>query len=185
MRVALIALIVSQVVMVALMIAAPVHMQHRGHGLGAVGVVISVHVLGMYGLAPLTGYLTDRFGSRRVLIAGLLTAGGSACALTVVTQPTGPELAVVLFALGYGWNLSTVAGSALLVRGVPQPEQLRTQGAVEASVWGASAVATFSSTQLLALGGYGTVAAVSAALTLLALLTIARTGLTVNTRDLR
>ena len=107
-------------------------MQHRGHSLGAVGIVISVHVLGMYALAPLTGYLTDRFGSRRVLTAGLLTTGGSAYALTIVTHPTVPELAVVLFGLGYDWSLSSVAGSALLVSGVPQAEQVRTQGAVAA-----------------------------------------------------
>jgi MFS family permease len=173
-RMAAIALIVSQVVMVALMIAAPVHMRHHGHGLGAIGTVISVHVLGMYALAPLTGYLTDRFGSRRVLTAGLLTAGGSGSALAVVTNPTGLELAAALFALGYGWNLSMVAGSALLVRGVPQHQQLRTQGAVEASVWASSAVATFSSTQILALGGYPTVAAVSVVLTIPALLAVVR-----------
>jgi MFS family permease len=173
-RMAAIALIVSQVVMVALMVAAPVHMRHHGHGLGAIGTVISVHVLGMYALAPFTGYLTDRFGSRRVLTAGLLTTGGSGCALAFVTNPTGLELAAALFALGYGWNLSMVAGSALLVRGVPRHQQLRTQGAVEASVWAASAFATFSSTQILALGGYATVAAVSVALMIPALLAVVR-----------
>ena len=129
-------MIVNQVVMVAIMIAAPLHMHHHGYGLGAVGIVISVHVLGMYALAPLSGYLADRFGSRRVLVAGLLLAAGSAAALVGVPHLTGAGLLVVLFVLGYGWNLSLVGGSATLAREVPKIDQLRVQGIVEAAVWG-------------------------------------------------
>jgi MFS family permease len=171
-RVVVIAQIVAQMVMVALMIAAPLQVHHHGHGLAAVGVVISVHVLGMYALAPLTGHLTDRFGGGPVLLAGLLAVGGSACALIASARLSGPEFAVGLFILGFGWNLSMVGGSALLISEVPEPSQLRAQGAVEASVWSSSAVASFFSTHLFALGGYRLVATASAALVVAALLAI-------------
>jgi MFS family permease len=168
-RVALVAMIVNQIVMVAIMIAAPLQLHHHGDGLATVGIVISAHVLGMYALAPLSGYLADKFGSGSVLVAGLLLAGGSAVALFTVPHLTGAGLLVDLFVLGYGWNLTMVGGSALLVRGAPTGDQLRVQGAVEAAVWGASAFATFTSTQLFAVGGYQVIAVASVALVAVAL----------------
>ena len=182
-RITLAAMIVNQVVMVAIMIAAPLHMHHHGYGLGAVGIVISVHVLGMYALAPLSGYLADRFGSRRVLVAGLLLAAGSAAALVGVPHLTGAGLLVVLFVLGYGWNLSLVGGSATLAREVPKIDQLRVQGIVEAAVWGASAFATFTSTQLFAAGGYQILAAASIALVAVPLFSLARSRPTCRTAE--
>jgi MFS family permease len=173
-RIALVSMVVSHVVMVALMVAAPLHMDHHGHGLGAVGTVISLHVLGMYALAPLSGYLTDRYGSRRVLVAGVLAVGASACVLVSAAHLSAPWFAVALFALGYGWSMSIVGGSALLVCDVPPTEQLRVQGGVEAWVWGAAAFATFTSTQLLALGGYQLLATVCVTLVAVTLLPILR-----------
>lgn len=173
-RIALLSMVVSHVVMVALMVAAPLHLDHHGHGLGAVGTVISLHVLGMFALAPLSGYLTDRYGSRRVLVAGVSTVGASAIVLVGAAHLSGAWFAVALFALGYGWSMSMVGGSALLVRDVPPAEQLRVQGGVEAWVWGAAALATFTSTQLLALGGYQLLATVCVTLVVLTLLSILR-----------
>lgn len=173
-RIALVSMVISHVVMVALMVAAPLHMDHHGHGLGVVGTVISLHVLGMYALAPLSGYLTDRYGSLRVLVAGVSTVGASAIVLVGAAHLSGPWFAVVLFALGYGWSMSIVGGSVLLVRDVPATEQLRVQGGVEAWVWGAAAFATFTSTQLLALGGYQLLATVCVTLVAVTLLSILR-----------
>jgi MFS family permease len=173
-RIALVSMVTSHVVMVALMVAAPLHLDHHGHGLGAVGTVISLHVLGMYALAPLSGYLTDRYGSRRVLFAGVLTVGASAIVLVSATHLSGPWFAVALFALGYGWSMSIVGGSALLVRDVPATEQLRVQGSVEAWMWGAAAFATFTSTQLFALGGYRLLAIVCVTLAPITLASILR-----------
>lgn len=171
-RVALVSMVVCHVVMVALMVAAPVHMHHHGHGLSAVGTVISLHVLGMYALAPLNGHLTDRYGSRRVLVAGVSTVGASAILLTGTAHLSDLWFAVALCALGYGWSMSMVAGSALLVRDVPPTAQLRVQGSVEASVWGSAAFAAFTSTQLLALGGYRLLATVCVTLVVLALIAV-------------
>ncbi|SDJ07824.1 MFS transporter [Nonomuraea jiangxiensis] len=177
-RIALVAMVASHVVMVALMVAAPLHLDHHGHGLGAVGAVISLHVLGMYALAPLSGRLTDRYGSRRVLVAGVATIGASAVVLVGAAHLSEPWFAVALFALGYGWSMSMVAGSALLVRDVPPAERLRVQGRVEAWVWGAAALAALMSSQLLALGGYRLLATVCVALVAATVLSILRTRVT-------
>jgi Major Facilitator Superfamily len=121
-------MVVSHVVMVALMVAAPLHMDHHGHGLGAVGTVISLHTLGMYALAPLNGYLTDRYGSRRVLVAGVPTVGASAIVLVGGAHLSRAWFAVALFALGYGWSMTIVGGSALLVRDIPATDRLPRPG---------------------------------------------------------
>jgi MFS family permease len=173
-RTATVAMMAAQGVMVAIMVAAPVHLHHHGYGLGAVGTVIGVHTLGMFAFAPLSGYLVDRFGDRHLLGAGLVLVGGSAFMIVGATDPVGAWLPVALFGLGYGWNLAMVAGSALLVTRVPRGDRIRVQGGVDARVWAVSALATLSSTHLFALGGYRTLAAVSVALVLVATAYVAR-----------
>ena len=56
-------IVVANFVMVAVMVMALVHMHAHGHHLQFVGVVISLHLAGMFAPAPLTGWLTDRVGS--------------------------------------------------------------------------------------------------------------------------
>ena len=53
--VAIVALVTGQVVMVLIMTMTPLHMTDHGHDLGAVGLVISGHTFGMFGLSPLSG----------------------------------------------------------------------------------------------------------------------------------
>ena len=49
----------------------------RGHHEGDVFTMISVHIVGMYGLVLVVGDLIDRFGRRRALVAGLAADGRS------------------------------------------------------------------------------------------------------------
>ncbi len=57
------ALIAGQFVMTLIMTMTPLHMTQHGHDLGAVGLVLSGHTLGMFALSPVSGRLTERFGS--------------------------------------------------------------------------------------------------------------------------
>ena len=74
--VAIVALVAGQFVMVLIMTMTPLHMTEHGHTLGAVGLVISGHTFGMFALSPMSGRLTDRFGSVPVICAGLVVIAG-------------------------------------------------------------------------------------------------------------
>jgi len=54
-------------------------------------------------------------------------------------------LVVVLFALGYGWNLAFVAGSSMLTVGVGVEVRSRLQGRVDSITWTSGAIASISS----------------------------------------
>lgn len=128
------AMIVTQLVMVAIMTMTPVHMRDHGHGLGAAGLVISLHIAAMFLPSPLTGVLVDRLG-RRPLIAA---AGVTLLAAGLLSAAAPPDsvvlLAVALVLLGLGWNLGLVAGTALLTDAVPLAHRARTQGTVDLGV---------------------------------------------------
>ena len=128
------AMIVTQLVMVAIMTMTPVEMSEHGHGLGAAGLVISLHIAAMYLPSPLTGALVDRLGRRPLIAAAgvtLLAAG-----LLAATAPPDSVvlLAIALILLGLGWNLGLVAGTALLTDAVPVQRRARTAGNVDLGV---------------------------------------------------
>jgi len=144
-RVALIAMTAGQVVMVMIMTSTPLHIHHHGSDLGIVGLVMSAHTLGMFALSPLTGRLTDRWGGYRVIMGGMALLGLSALGAAYGPNHSTALLVVVLFALGYGWNLAFVAGSSMLTIGVGSEVRSRLQGRVDSLTWTAGALASVSS----------------------------------------
>ncbi|NYE15701.1 MFS transporter [Actinomadura citrea] len=160
-RSALAVMVTAQVVMVAVMTAAPLDMHLHGHGLGMVGMTLSAHTLGMFALSPLTGRMTDRYGAHPVILAGLATLALSTALAAVATGSPGRVAA--LFLLGYGWNLCFVGGSARLARDLPEAERPHVEGAVDAAVWTVAAAASLLSTAVLSAGGYAVLAWASCA----------------------
>ena len=72
------AMAASNLAMVAVMTTTPLHMDDAGESLAAVGLVISLHVGGMFIPSPITGVLADRFGRIPVIAGGgaaLIAAG--------------------------------------------------------------------------------------------------------------
>jgi MFS family permease len=171
--------VVANFVMVAVMAMAPVHMQHHGHGLQFVGLVISLHIAGMFAPSPVTGWLTDRIGP-------LAVAGGGAALLIVagvLSAASGAEastFALGLALLGVGWNASLIAGSALLASAVPVAQRPRVEGAGELSMGVAAASATAIAGPVVGIAGYAALAAagaVAAATLAPFLVAVARRGL--------
>lgn len=162
--VAMVALIAGQVVMVLVMTMTPLHMTQHGHGLAAIGVVISAHVFGMYALSPISGRLTDRFGSQPVIFVGLAILAGSAIMSALAPPEGGALLLIALFLLGFGWSLGYVAGSALLTTGLSLPERTRLQGVTDALIWSSAAGASLASGVVVATAGYTTLGLLGAAL---------------------
>jgi MFS family permease len=162
--VAIVALVTGQFVMVLIMTMTPLHMDQHGHDLTSIGFVISAHTFGMFGLSPISGRLTDRFGSVPVILAGLGTVAASAIIAAAAPPDGGGVLLLALFLLGYGWNLGFVAGSALLTTGLSLAERTRLQGATDALIWGSAAIASLGSGFVLALASYTVLGLLGAAL---------------------
>ena len=160
----ILALIAGQAVMVLIMTMTPLHMADHGHDLAAVGFVISGHILGMYALSPISGRLTDRFGSAAIVTAGLVVVAFSALLSAVAPPDGGPLLFLALFLLGYGWNLGFVAGSALLTHGLEVAERTRLQGLTDALIWSSSAAASIGSGFVVAVAGFTALGILGAAM---------------------
>ncbi len=166
-RVAILALITVQVVMVLVMTMTPLHMTDTGHDLTAVGLVISAHTFGMYALSPLSGRLTDRFGSHLIVLVGLAVTGFAGILSAVAPVEGGAMLFVALFLLGYGWNLGFVAGSSLLTNGLGLAERTRVEGLTDALIWISAAAASLGSGLIVATAGYATLGMLGAVAVLL------------------
>jgi len=137
-RYAIFAVAGSHAVMASVMAMTPIHLKHMAmdmHGsmtsdtdvTTLVGITIALHVAGMYGLSPVFGILSDRWGRLRIvllgqgiLLASLLTA------VFASSSPIGVMIALIL--LGLGWSAATVAGAALLTESSTEIMRPRRQG---------------------------------------------------------
>ncbi|MEV4514151.1 MFS transporter [Dactylosporangium sp. NPDC049525] len=122
---------VGHVVMVGVMSMTPVHIggyvHEHGDLLRIVGLVISIHITGMYALSPVVGWATDRFGRRPVILTGVVLLA-LACALSGTAGDHTAQLSVAMGLLGVGWSCTMVAGSTLLSESVPVVQRSGVQG---------------------------------------------------------
>jgi MFS family permease len=116
----------SQMAMVAVMTMTPPHMRDQGHAEIST-LVIAVHVFGMFGLAPLVGRWTDRYGRMTALRTGAVIIATGAIA-AVAAGYVLSMMFVGLFLVGLGWNFAFIAGSALLTESVATSERVGAQG---------------------------------------------------------
>ncbi|MFD1203337.1 MFS transporter [Leucobacter albus] len=164
----LLAVASSHTVMVAVMVMTPVHMSLAGHGLDAVGIVISVHILGMYAASPIFGWLTDRLGEVPVILIGVAIFAG-AVGLGIAAAALGDDMLLVMIALGLlglGWSAGIIGGSALLTKSTVPEHRLQLQGASDSLMNFAAAAASAGSGVLLEIGGFELLNAAAGALLL-------------------
>jgi MFS family permease len=129
----------------------------------------------MFGLSPISGRLTDRFGSVPVILAGLAVTAFSSVLAAVAPPDGGVLLFIALFLLGYGWNLGYVAGSALLTQDLSLAERTRVQGLTDGLIWSSAAAASLGSGVVVAAAGYATLGLLGAAMVIVpTMLVIAR-----------
>lgn len=154
--VAILAIVCSHTVMIVVMVMTPVHMVEHGLSLSLVGIVISIHILGMYGASPIMGWLADRIGSERVIAIGaaiLVTA-------TVIGILAPNDVLLVPLALGLlglGWSAGLIGGSTLLTTAVDERLRVPLQGATDAAMNIAAATSAAFSGLVLGLGGFAAV----------------------------
>lgn len=173
------AVAVGHTVMVGVMVMTPLHMDHGGATLQLVGFVISVHVLGMYALSPVTGWLVDRVGARPVILTGAAVLLAAAVVAGRAPEGWSAGLTVGLFLLGVGWSCTLVAGSTLLSASVPLDERPAVQGASDLVMGLCAAAGGALSGLVVGTWGYGWLCVAGGALAvLLAAGTAARGRLT-------
>lgn len=119
---------IGHVVMVMVMVMTPVHMAHVDVTLQLIGLVISVHIAGMYALSPVVGWAVDRFGRIPMVVVsiGVLVA---ACLISAASPADNVVLlGVGLFLLGLGWSGTLIAGSTMVTDETDPVERPAVQG---------------------------------------------------------
>lgn len=175
---AVLGLVGSHAAMVAVMVMTPLHMEHGGAELRLIGVVISVHVLGMFAFSPVVGWLCDLLGR-----APVLGAGGVLLAVSLLLSGASPEgsswqIFGGLFLLGLGWSFATVSASTLIADHAPLEARADVQGAADLVMGLGAAAAGALAGVVVGSAGYGALSFGSLALALLVVLAagLARTG---------
>jgi len=162
-RTAIISIALSHATMVAVMAMTPVHLVHHGASLAIVGFTISLHIAGMYALAPVFGILSDRIGRIPTILVGQVILLAS---LLFTGFGSENELAVVigLVLLGLGWSAATVAGSTLLSESTIIEKRAARQGVSDLVMSGSGAAGGALAGVVLAFLGYSGLSFVALAL---------------------
>ena len=128
-RLALLAMVTAQAVMVGVMAMTPIDMKAHDHE-AVSSLVVSVHIAGMFAFSPLVGRYADRRGRLATLRAGSLVLL-AACGLSALSSDSVALMFVAMFALGVGWTLALIGGSSLLIEHVPWEYRVPVQGTAD------------------------------------------------------
>lgn len=161
---AIVALAVGQIVMVIIMSMTPIHIRRAGDDLGVIGLIIAAHTFGMFALSPATGWVADRVGRPKVILAGHAVLLASALLAATAAGDDTALLFVALFLLGVGWNFSFIAGSAYVSESAPVELRVPLEGLADTVVWTSGAAASLSSGLLFAVSSYAVLCIVGAAM---------------------
>ncbi|NVN99496.1 MAG: MFS transporter [Geobacteraceae bacterium] len=142
----------AHLAMFLIMTVTPVFMNQCHHSITSITWVIVAHMFGMYGLSFFVGWLVDRFGSKKMIIAGSIMLV-AACLMTPMNSSFA-WLMLVLFLVGLGWNCCFVAGSSMLSEMLQPVERGRIQGFVDTLINTAAGVGSLGSGFLYAFLGF-------------------------------
>ena len=142
-RIAVFAMVVSQMTMVSVMTMTPVHLKAHGHE-SVSAYIISLHIAGMYAFSPLVGRFSDRRGKHAsIRIGGILLV--AATAFAALAGESYHLLFPALWLLGVGWSFGLIGGSSLLVDSVRDESRVAVQGVADMSMSFFGGIAGFSS----------------------------------------
>ncbi|MFA5774970.1 MAG: MFS transporter [Ilumatobacteraceae bacterium] len=128
-RLALTAMVISQMTMVAVMTMTPVHLKAHGHETVS-PLIISLHIAGMYAFSPLIGRFCDSRGRLPTITLGSILL----IAATLMAALAGDEPALLfpsLWLLGAGWSCGIIGGSSLLIDSVTGGLRVQVQGTAD------------------------------------------------------
>ena len=170
-RIAVAAMITSQMVMVGVMTMTPLHMDDGGQAASTIGLMMTIHIFGMYAFSPVIGWLSDRFGRLPMIGVGalMLITGAEFAARTSAMD--APGVMIGNFLIGLGWGFGVIAGSSLLTESFPVEQRVSVQGTADLAMSAFGAVGGLLSGSIVALRSYaelGRYAIVVAAMLLVA-----------------
>lgn len=132
--VGVVAMALGHTVMVSVMIMTPLHMSHGHASLEVIGLVISLHVVGMYAFSPVTGWAVDRWGGRAVIGIGSAILLTSSVLAASTAEGHSMVLTAALVLLGLGWSCTLIAGSTLLTAAIPLRQRPEAQGLADVAM---------------------------------------------------
>lgn len=160
-------LVLSHVVMVAIMTMTPVHMQHHGSTLSAVGMVIGLHVASMYLPSLVTGSLVDKVGRVKMVVASAITLAVAGLIAAFATDGSVVMLTAALMLLGLGWNFGLISGTAIIVDSTTLQNRAKIQGSIDVGVAIGGATGSILSSVIVAHSSYAMLGFIGTYLSLL------------------
>ncbi len=154
-RLAVVAMAVSQGVMVGTMTMTPLHMQD-GHQSGtAISVMLFCHIMGMYLFSPAVGVIADRVGHHTMILgAGLLcVVGAISSSMTPAEGFYGVTFGQAL--IGLSWSFGFISASGLLTQSFSVADRASVQGAGDLCMTACGALAGVAAGGIVSLRGYG------------------------------
>jgi MFS family permease len=137
-----------------LMTATPIAMDFCGHPFSATAMVIEWHVVAMFAPGFLTGSLIRRFGTLRVILAGV--AFTAIATFVALDGNSVAHFVVALVFVGIGWNFMYTGGTTLLTETYTPSEKARTQGLNDFLVFATMGLSSFASGALVTTTGWET-----------------------------
>lgn len=141
--VAIICGMVTYSLMNLIMTSTPLAVVGCGFSTGHAADIVSAHVIAMFAPSFFTGHLIARFGTTRIISAGLAALG-----LAGLVALTGVELLNfygALILLGVGWNFGFIGATAMLTANHAPEERGTAQGLNDLIVFGFVTLASLSS----------------------------------------
>lgn len=153
---------IGHVAMVMVMVMTPVHMAHVDVSLRLIGLVISVHVLGMFGFSPIVGWAVDRYGREKIILLGCAILLASAVVSGLAPADDVVTLGIGLFLLGLGWSCTLIGGSTLLTDETDPADRPSIQGLSDLSMNVAGALGGALAGLIVVVSSYAVLCAASA-----------------------
>jgi MFS family permease len=173
---AMVGLAAAHAVMISVMVMTPLHMENGGSSLRIIGFVISLHVLGMFGFAPVVGFAVDRTSAAVVLAAGGVVLLFALLFSGMSPEGTSNEIFGGLFLLGLGWSMATVSAATLVAEQAPLGSLTQVQGTADLVMSLAAAVGGGASGVIVGEYGFSTLAGFAALFALAALVAAVYAG---------
>ena len=134
---------VGYTTMSTLMTATPISMKMmHGFSLFSTGIVLQLHVIGMFLPSLITGALINKFGHKKMIYAGIIIMLSTIATHFVFETYYGYMIGLIL--LGVGWNFLFVSGTSLLVVSYNKEDKFLAQGLNDFVVFSSQSIGALS-----------------------------------------